>query len=223
MKILIVDDDKGLADMLRNNFKTKSHSVDVAYDGGDGSFMGKSYDYDTILLDHSLPKKDGLTICKEIRSAGKTTPIIFMSVVDSVENKISALDHGADDYLVKPFLFEELQARIRAVGRRPDMASKPVLKVGDVSLDQKTNLATRGGKVIPLTHKEFGLLEYLMRHQDVLVSRVSIMEHVWSADSDLLSNTVETHIRNLRKKLNASRKPDLIKNVPGRGYIMSTE
>ena len=223
MKILIVDDDKGLADMLRNNFKTKSHSVDVAYDGGDGSFMGKSYDYDTILLDHSLPKKDGLTICKEIRSAGKTTPIIFMSVVDSVENKISALDHGADDYLVKPFLFEELQARIRAVGRRPDMASKPVLKVGDVSLDQKTNLATRGGKVIPLTHKEFGLLEYLMRHQDVLVSRVSIMEHVWSADSDLLSNTVETHIRNLRKKLNAGRKPDLIKNVPGRGYIMSTE
>jgi len=221
MKILIVDDDKGLADMLRNNFKTKSHSVDVAYDGGDGSFMGKSYDYDTILLDHSLPKKDGLTICKEIRSAGKTTPIIFMSVVDSVENKISALDHGADDYLVKPFLFEELQARIRAVGRRPDMASKPVLKVGDVSLDQKTNLATRGGKVIPLTHKEFGLLEYLMRNAGQVVTRTMLLEHVWEFHFDPHTSVVETHISRLRAKVDKEFDEELIHTVRGSGYSLS--
>ncbi|MEN9524209.1 MAG: hypothetical protein RL536_278 [Candidatus Parcubacteria bacterium] len=225
MKILIVEDDKDLAAMLEANLKSKSYSVDLAPTGGDGSFMGKIYDYDAILLDYSLPKKDGLAVCKEIRAAGKTTPIIFMSVTDAIETKIAAFDHGADDYIVKPFAFEELQARLRAIHRRPNITRKPILTVGDIVLNQDTRLVTRAGRNIPLTRKEFGVLEFLMQNQGTLVSRVLIMEHVWTSDSDLLSNTVETHIRNLRRKLSnpagGSRQPNYIQNVPCRGYIMS--
>ena len=221
MKVLIVEDDKSLANMLESSLKSKSYSVDVASTGGDGSFMGKSYEYDAILLDYSLPKKDGLTICKEIRNAGKTTPIIFLSITDTIEMKVAAFDSGADDYLVKPFSFEELQARLRAIHRRPDITRKPILKVGDITLNQDTNIVSRGNRPIPFTRKEFAVIEYLMRHQGTLVSRVLIMEHVWTADADVFSNTVETHIRNIRKKLNVSNKPDYIKNIPGRGYIMS--
>ncbi len=223
MKILIVEDDKSLADMLENSLKAKAYSVDIASTGGDGSFMGKSYDYDAILLDYSLPKKDGLTICKEIRMAGKTTPIIFLSVTDTIETKIAALDHGADDYLVKPFSFEELQARLRAIHRRPNITKKPILVVGDITLNQETHIVTREGRNISLTRKEFAVIEYLMQHQGTLVSRILIMEHVWTADADILSNAVETHLRNIRRKLNAENKPDYIQNVPGRGYIMSAE
>lgn len=223
MKVLIVEDDKSLADMLENSLKAKSYSVDIASTGGDGSFMGKTYDYDAILLDYSLPKKDGLTVCKEIRVSGKTTPIIFLSVTDDVAIKISALDHGADDYLVKPFSFEELQARLRAIHRRPNITKKPILTVGDITLNQDTHIVTRAGKTIPLTRKEFAVIEYLMKHQGTLVSRVLIMEHVWTADTDLLSNSVETHLRNIRKKLNTQNQPDYIQNIPGRGYIMSAQ
>ncbi len=221
MKLLIVEDDKSLADMLENSLKAKSYSIDLASTGGDGSFMGKSYDYDAILLDYSLPKKDGLTICKEIRMAGKTTPIIFLSITDTIEMKVAAFDHGADDYLVKPFSFEELHARLRAIHRRPNITKKPILIVGDIVLNQDTHIVTRDGQTVPFTRKEYAVIEYLMQHQGTLVSRVLIMEHVWTADTDLLSNSVETHLRNIRKKLNFSNKPDYIQNIPGRGYIMS--
>ncbi len=221
MKVLIVDDDKILSEVIRKSLVEKSYVVDMANNGGDGSFMGKSYEYDAILLDYSLPKKNGLTICKEIRAAGKNTPIIFLSVNDDTDLKVSALNSGADDYLVKPFSFEELQARLGALHRRPAITKQRIYTVSNLILNIETHSVTRGDQKIDLTRKEFGVLEYLMRHQGVLVSRVLIMEHVWTADKDLLSNTIETHIRNIRNKLNVNNMPNLIRNVPGHGYIMS--
>ncbi len=220
MKILIVEDDHDLAHILKNSLVAKNYAVDVASDGGEGSFLGKSYDYDAIMLDYSLPKKDGLTVCKEIRDAGRSTPIIFLSVIDSLETKISALNHGADDYMVKPFSFEELHARLNALRRRPSIRKQQTLTVADISMDLDTHAVKRSGVDIHLTRKEFGVLEYLIRHKGTLVSRVLIMEHVWTADSDLLSNTIEAHIRNIRKKLNVGGKPNLISNIAGRGYMI---
>lgn len=221
MKVLIVEDDKSLSDMLKRGLEAQSYAVDIASDGGEGSFMGKSYEYSVILLDYSLPKKDGLAVCRDIRAAGKTTPIIFLSINDATETKVAALNSGADDYLVKPFSFEELQARLRALNRRPHTTKKQILTLGDIILDIDSHTVTRAGYKIPLTRKEFGVLEYLMQHQGTVVSRVLIMEYVWTADTDLLSNTVETHISNVRKKLGVSNGPDYITNIPGRGYVIS--
>lgn len=219
MKILIVEDDRDLSLILKDSLIAQNYSVDVAPDGGEGSFLGKSYEYDAILMDYSLPKKDGLAVCKEIRGAGKTTPIIFLSVIDTLETKIAALNHGADDYLVKPFALEELHARLNAIFRRPRTQVNPKeLVVGDITLNPENHTVIRVGKEIRLTRKEFGVLEYLMRHRGTIVSRILIMEHVWTADTDIFSNTIETHVRNLRKKLNLPGTKDLIDNIAGRGY-----
>jgi len=221
MKILIVEDDVHTAEMVREGLTADSHTVDIASDGSDGSFLGRSYDYDVVVLDHSLPKKDGLTICSEIRAVGRKTPIIFLSVTDDMETKIAALDRGADDYMTKPFSFSELYARIRALARRPnELLSLPTFQVDDLVLDAKRQSVIRGTNDIRLTRKEFGLLEYFMRHVGVVLSRTLLMEHVWTADSDPFSNTIEAHIRNLRKKINVGGKPNLIVNIPGRGYVI---
>ena len=221
MKILIVEDDAGIAEMLKGGFTAETHAVDVAPDGAEGSFLGKNYAYDAIILDNSLPKKDGLTVCKEIRTAGKTAPIIFLSVNDDVDVKVSAFSNGADDYMTKPFSFRELSARLRALMRRAPVAREPIVKIDDLMLDSDAHVVIRGGTPVHLTKKEFGVLEYLMNHQNIVVSRTLIMEHVWTADTDLLSNTIETHIRNIRKKINVGSKKDLIVNIPGRGYMIS--
>lgn len=222
MKILLVDDDEGLAKMVANGLVSDGHAVDVAHDGGEGLFLAKAYMHDLIILDYSMPKKDGLEICREIRSIGKTTPIIFLSVNDEVPLKVQALESGADDYMTKPFSIDELRARIKAVTRRPESIRSPVITLADVSLDTESQIVTRQGRIIKITRKEFCLLEYLMRNAGTVLSRAMIMEHVWTADSDLLSNTVESHIRNLRKKINAGGLPELIINISGRGYVMDT-
>jgi DNA-binding response OmpR family regulator len=222
MKILIVEDDNNLAQVVKNSLTAKEYTVDIAPDGGEGSFLGKMYEYDAILLDYSLPKKDGLAVCKEIRAAGRTTPIIFLSMTDSVDTKVATLNHGADDYMVKPFELEELHARLQALHRRPAIKTpERILHVGDIIMNLEAHTVTREGKPIRLTRKEFGVLEYLMRHKGTAVSRILIMEHVWTADSDILSNTIETHMRNIRKKLNMPGKPDLISNIIGRGYLIT--
>ena len=220
MKLLIVEDDRETAETLRHGLLAESHAVDVAENGADGAFMGKSFDYDAIILDYSLPKKDGIQVCKEIRSAKKNTPIIFVSVTADCGTKVSALENGADDYMTKPFSLQELYARLKAVTRRPANMTDPILCVGDLSLDTEKHLVWRGDTPIHPTRKEFNLLEYFMRHKSTVLSRTLIMEHVWTADSDPFSNTVEAHIRNLRKKINIGEKPDMIANVPGRGYII---
>ena len=222
MKILIIEDDRSTAEMIRNGLASEDHVVEIAEDGASGAIMGRSFDYDAIILDYSLPKKNGLTVCHEIRSSGKSTPIIFVSINDDPEIKIGAFENGADDYVIKPFVFRELQARLHAISRRPNLTKKQLLKIGDLVLDIDKHTLTRAGKRIHTTRKEFSLLEYFMKNAGTILSRALLMEHVWTADSNPFSNTVEAHIGNLRRKLNAGKKPNLIINVPGRGYVMDT-
>jgi two-component system OmpR family response regulator len=220
MKILVVEDDPAIADVLRGGLMSDAHAVDIAKDGKDGSFLARSYEYDAIILDHALPIKNGITVCKEVRAIGKTTPIIFLSITGDADTKVAALESGADDYVTKPFSMAELRSRIRAVARRAPVMRQTELRMHDLTLDPGRRFATRGGKSIHLTRKEFSLLEYMMRNPGTVLSRALIMEHAWTADNDPFSNTVEAHMRNLRKKLNAGNKRDLIKNLPGHGYIM---
>lgn len=200
MKILIVEDDPSISEILKISLEAEAHVVDVAENGTDGSFLGRSYTYDVIILDHALPAKNGLTVCNEIRAVGRTTPIIFLSVDGNTDLKIKALEVGADDYIIKPFSISELKARMKAVVRRNPVVNDSSLKIHDLSLEPSILSAIRDGKRIHLTKKEFALLEYMMRHKGIVLPRTTIMEHVWTADSDPFSNTVEAHIRNLRKK-----------------------
>jgi len=222
MKVLIVEDDKYLAETIKSNLVSENHVVEIAENGADGSFLGRTFDYDAIILDNSLPKKDGLTVCKEVRSSGRTTPIIFLTIDGSMETKVSAFDNGADDYIQKPFSLLELSFRLKAITRRPSQIKNTFLKVHDLEMDVEKHFATRSGKQLHMTRKEFGLLEFFMKNIGAVLSRALLMEHVWTADSNPFSNTVEAHIRNLRKKLNGGKKPNLIANIPGRGYVLDT-
>ena len=222
MKILIVEDDKLMAEKVKTGLSSAIYTIELATDGAEGSFLARSYDYDAIVLDYALPKKDGLIVCEEIRKAGKTTPIIFLSMTDDVSIKVSAFKVGADDYLTKPFSIEELCARIKAITRRPQNIQNATLQVDDLILDTEKQTVIRGKKLINLTKKEFNLLEYMMKNSGTVLSRAMIMEHVWTSDSDLLSNTIESHMRNLRKKITTGKSADLIGNIQGRGYIFDT-
>jgi DNA-binding response OmpR family regulator len=221
MKLLIVEDDVDVGNFLKTGFEADSIVVDIAHNGVDGSYQARVNDYDVIILDHSLPKKNGVAVCQEIRASGKAVPIIFLSVLGEIENKVDALEKGADDYVTKPFSFEELRARVRAVVRRPNKIEGTIITVSDIVLNTEKQIVARDTIGIYLTRKEFNLLEYLMRNNGKVLSRGMIMEHVWNADSDPFSNTIESHILNLRKKLKVNRKSkDLIRNVPGRGYMI---
>lgn len=221
MKILIVEDDSHLAAALKSGLSVMN-TVEVASDGAEGSFLARSYDYDVIILDYSLPKKDGLIVLTEIRQSGKNMPIIFLSATDEVETKIAALEKGADDYMTKPFSMTELQARLKALTRRPPNISSSVVKIADIILNNDNQTVERRGSRITLTRKEFNVLEYLMRHAGKVLSRTQILEHVWTAENDPFSNTVEAHIRNVRLKLNKGKLPNLIANIPGRGYLIDS-
>lgn len=221
MRILVVEDDLDIRDFLKMSLEEQCFSVDTTADGERGLHCAKSYAYDAILLDHVLPKKDGLKVCKEIRGAGITTPIIILTVQSSLRLKVDFLNAGADDYITKPFSLEELLARLRAVLRRSPKVSKSLLTIADLSLDRNKQKVIRGKKEIYLTRKEFSLLEYLMEHSDTVVSRGMILEHVWNKDGDPFSNTVEAHVLNLRKKIEWGKKKRLIHNLPGRGYKIS--
>jgi DNA-binding response OmpR family regulator len=220
MKILVVEDDRTVANLIKNGIASDSHTVEIAKDGAEGSFLARSYEYDTIVLDYSLPKKDGLTVCEEVRKSGKTTPIIFLSATYDIPVKIAAFTKGADDYMTKPFSIEELKARVKTIARRPVQARKSQLQIDDLILDAEKQIVKRGKKNIRLTRKEFNLLEYMMLNAGTILSRAMLLEHVWTADSDSLSNTVEAHIRNVRKKIAVKGKPELIANIQGRGYII---
>ena len=221
MRLLLIDDQPELTKSLQLSLEAECFVVDVASDGHRGSFLGRTTDYDLIILDYNLPKKSGLEVCHDIRGAGKTTPILILSVESDVDKKITLLNTGADDYLTKPFSFQELLARIRAILRRPAAQTTTVLSLDDLKLDTHKHLARRGDQEIYLTKKEFMLLEHLLRQQGNVVSRGALMEHVWEADSDIFSNTIETHILTLRRKIDLANKNKLIHTIPGRGYKMS--
>jgi DNA-binding response OmpR family regulator len=220
MKILIVEDDRGTAQIVADRLKSEMHVVDIANDGEDGSFLGRSFAYDAIILDYILPKKDGMLVLKEIRDSGRTTPILFLSVNDETISKVSALENGADDYLSKPFSLDELRARISALTRRPNQIQSHILSIDNLTLNTKNHDVIRANKRIRLTRKEYNLLEYFIRHTGIVLARTTILEHVWSLDCDPMSNTIETHIMNLRKKICVDDEPNLIINLSGRGYIM---
>jgi two-component system, OmpR family, copper resistance phosphate regulon response regulator CusR len=218
MRILIVDDDDNIRHSLAKNLEAESFIVDTASDGEAGSYAARTNEYDAIILDLIMPKKDGTVVCREIRLSGKTCPIIMLSVNAVTDQKVSLLNTGADDYLTKPFSYKELSARLRALLRRPPALEPDILEIDDLRVDIPRQRVTRSGKEIYLTRKEFALLAYLMRHKSTVVSRGMIMEHVWSADHDPFSNTIEAHILNIRKKISVPKRPSLIHTITGRGY-----
>ena len=220
MRILVVEDEHKIANSIKRGLEQEGYAVDVAYDGEQGFDMASSENYGVILLDLMLPKMDGITICKKLRADENHTPILVLTAKGEVSDKVEGLNSGADDYLVKPFAFAELVARIKALARRPkeDLGTK--LSSGDLILDTVTFTVKRGDKEIGLSKKEFSLLEYLMRHKGKVVSKEQIMQNVWDYESDILPNTVEVFIGYLRTKIDRaySSNPALIQTVRGFGY-----
>lgn len=220
MRILIVEDEHRIAESLKKGLVAEKHAVDLAYDGNDGFDLAVSESYDLIILDLMLPGIDGLTVCKRLRENKIHIPILILTAKSEIPDKIIGLDSGADDYLAKPFSFDELLARIRALSRRPIKTIANILKVGDLTLDIAEFKVKRQGKEISLSHKEFSLLEYLMRNQWKTVTKEQIISHVWDFDANVLPNTVEVYIRNLRNKIDLPFKKSnaLIQTVRGFGY-----
>jgi two-component system copper resistance phosphate regulon response regulator CusR len=222
MRILIVEDEKRLAQFLKKGFEAESMAVDIARDGDEGAALGREGDYDVIVLDLMLPGKDGLSVLREIRSAGKPTPILILSARGDVEDRIRGLNLGADDYLPKPFAFAEVLARVRALLRRQSAEGDrgSVLRADDLSVDLLSRKATRGGREIELTNKEFQLLEYLLRSKNRVLSRVLIIEHIWDMQFDGGTNVVDVVINRLRRKIDDGARHPLIRTVRGVGYVL---
>ncbi|MDD5136345.1 MAG: response regulator transcription factor [Candidatus Omnitrophica bacterium] len=221
MRILVIEDERKIADFIKRGLKEEGYAVDASYDGENGLFLAKTNTYDLILLDLMLPKVDGITVCKRLREEKITSPIIMLTAKDAVKDKVTGLDAGADDYLTKPFAFEELLARIRAILRKKteqEQATK--LQVADLLLDLTTHKVMRAGKDIELTSKEFALLEYLMRNTGKVVTRTMISEHVWDIDFDTFTNVIDVYINYLRNKIDSGAKKKLIQTVRGRGYTL---
>lgn len=222
MRILIIEDDVDVRDLVKTYLIGEGYTVEATSDGERGLYMARATPYDLIILDLSLPRKSGPSICKELRQLGDPTPILILSVTSELPAKIMLFDYGADDYVTKPFEYSELLARVKALLRRPKIISETVLLIEDLTLNTDSNKVMRGERTIYLTKKEFSLLLYLMKNKGKVLSRGSILEHVWNANSDPYSNTVEAHILNLRKKIGNELEKELIHNIPGRGYKIDT-
>lgn len=220
MRILIVEDDEKMALSLKRSLEMEGYAVDWIADGVKAEQRITLYqnEYDLVVLDLMLPGVSGLDVCRSIRAKNISTPILVLTARDMIEDKVTLLESGADDYLVKPFSLEELTARIKALLRRPSEAIPIVVRIGNLELDTKTRRVYLGKRQLQLTAKEYALLEYLMRHPDQVLDREQISEHLWGFEFDSFSNVVDVHIKNLRKKLNGRRKQDVIETVRGMGY-----
>ncbi len=219
MRVLAVEDDPALADLLRRRLWREGHVVDVAPDGASGLERAESGSYDAVILDRMLPDIEGVAVAQRLRGEGIATPILILTARDALDERLEGLDAGADDYLTKPFAFEELAARLRAITRR---GKEPVrddrLVVGDLVLDRQTRVVTRGGRPLTLAPKEFALLEYLMRHPGQVVTRTLLLEHVWDYGFDPFANVVDAAIRRLRKAVDEGHTRPLIHTIRGVGY-----
>jgi len=220
LRILVVEDDVKLARLIQKGMKEQGLGVDLAHDLGEGMAMALAIDYDAVLLDLNLPGGDGLVALKDLRSRGRTTPVLVLTARSSVEDRVHGLDSGADDYLAKPFHFEELMARLRAITRRPAVEPKTLLVVGDLQVDLSSHRVVRQGQRIDLTAKEFSLLAYLARKAGVVVTRGMILDHVWDMDYDGGSNLVEVYINYLRRKIDHPFESKLLHTVRGAGYVL---
>ena len=214
MRILVVEDEHKIANSIKRGFEQETWATDLAYDGEEGYDMASSEDYDLIVLDLMLPKMDGMEICKKLRAEEIHTPILMLTARGELADKVGGLNSGADDYLIKPFAFEELLARVKALARRPKLTNNEELKTNNLTLNTNTFEVKKSGKVVELSRKEFALLEYLMRNTGRVVSKENIIAHVWDYESDILPNTVEVFIGYLRDKIGK----DIIKTVRGFGY-----
>ena len=220
MKILIIEDDHLIAQSLKKGLTQEHFAVDIVHDGIEGYDLAVAEAYDVIILDRMLPGKDGVALCRELRASKKTTPVLMLTAKSQTNDKIAGLNAGADDYLAKPFAFEELLARVRALLRRPQTVVSDVLTIRDLTLDSATYTVQRAGTAIAVSHREFALLEYLMRQHGRTVSKETIMTHVWEYDAEILPNTIEVYIKNLRQKIDSPfpDAPPLIQTVRGFGY-----
>lgn len=217
MKVLVVEDEPKLNRAIVQGLETRGFAVDFALDGEEGERLARLNGYDVILLDVMLPKQDGFTVCKNLRAHNIKTPILLLTAKDQVEDKVTGLDGGADDYLVKPFSFEELTARIRSLLRRPVLTQNTILTLDELALDTQAQKVTINSREIELTLREYGLLEYLLRNVGKVVTRQNLLDHVWDQFFDSFSNVVDVHLKNLRKKL-PERYAKRIKTIWGKGY-----
>jgi heavy metal response regulator len=221
MRILVVEDEPGIANFVRQGLSEAGYAVDVAWDGEEGLDYALAADYDALVLDIMLPKMDGLELLRQLRQQGHKTPTLMLTARDTVDDRVRGLDAGADDYLVKPFAFPELLARVRALLRRPPLQTGTVLSVGDLRLDTATREVQRGQRRIQLSPREHAVLEYLMRHPDQVLTRTQIGEHVWNFDFFHESNVVDVYIGYLRRKIDQDSDCPLIHTVRGVGYRLS--
>lgn len=220
MRILLIEDELRIANFIERGLKEEHYAVDVADNGEKALYCADVNPYDLIILDIMLPDMNGFAICRELRGKGIETPILILTAKDSLQDKVQGLDMGADDYLTKPFAFEELLARVRALLRRARSEKQTLLTVADLELDQVTHRVKRAGKDIPLTAKEYSLLEYLMLHARQVVTRTMISEHVWNEDFDSFTNITDVYINYLRNKIDKGFDKQLIHTIRGVGYML---
>jgi heavy metal response regulator len=220
MHILLVEDEKKVASFIQRGLEAERYTIDVAYDGESGLARVFDGDYDLLILDVMLPKRDGLSVLQEVRHHKLHLPVLLLTARDTVADKVAGLDRGADDYLTKPFAFEELLARVRALLRRGAPMPTPVLTLVDLQLDLVTRQVIRAGKRIELTAKEFALLEFFLRHSGRVLSRTLIAQHVWGVDFDTFTNVIDVYVNYLRKKIDTDFEPKLLHTVRGAGYVL---
>ncbi len=218
----MIEDEKKVADFISNGLAEEGYAVDVAHDGDQGYFLATTNEYDAILLDIMLPKIDGFTLCTKLRSEDNHTPILMLTAKDAIKDKVRGLDAGADDYLTKPFAFEELLARIRSLLRKKSLQQKTRFQVDNLVLDTITHTVSRGDSEIQLSVKEYSLLEYLMRNTGSVVTRTMIAEHVWDINFDTFTNVIDVYISYLRNKIDRGHDIKLIHTVRGRGYVLKS-
>lgn len=223
MRLLLAEDERDLNRIITKKLNSSGYSVDSFFDGQEAIDVLAYTDYDAVILDIMMPKADGFAVLRAIRDAGKTTPVLFLTARDAVSDRVKGLDSGANDYLIKPFSFDELLARIRAMTRTSFGAADNLLSVADITLDTKTQVVRRAGREVTLSAKEYALLEYLMHNQGIILSREKIENHIWNLDYEGGTNVVDVYISYLRKKLDEGREKKLIQTVRGRGYMLKEE
>ena len=221
MRILLVEDEPSAAKMLAKGLREHSFAVDVAQDGEAALYQISIYDYDLVILDVMLPRKDGLEVCREMRALGSSIPVLMLTARDQVEDRIAGLDSGADDYLTKPFDFGELLARVRALLRRGEALQSETLMVADLEINMRSKRVKRAGRNIQLTVKEYGLLEYFARNANRVLGRAEIAEHVWDENFDLFSNLIEVYVQRLRRKIDDGHEVKLFQTRRGEGYVLT--